>query len=194
MEGMMDKIFDAIEFAAKAHAGQYRKGTKIPYIVHPLGVASLLAAIDSEENVRIAGLLHDTVEDTPVTLDNIRSSFGADVAEIVAGTSEPDKSDTWENRKKHTLEALGTAPVPVVLVALADKLDNVRSIAHDLDLFGDEVWMRFNRPKPQQQWYYASLARVFMGRLHEAPAKALARQYQLAVHDLFDEQRNSAQG
>jgi len=99
-------IFKAIEFAAKAHAGQYRKGTRVPYLVHPLNVAKILIDSGCSDVVAVAGILHDTVEDTPITLDEIRKHFGQAVAELVAGASEPDKSDTWENRKKHTIEYL----------------------------------------------------------------------------------------
>ena len=100
-------IFKAIEFAARAHSGQYRKGTKIPYIVHPLGVAKLLIEHGCPDHIVIAGILHDTTEDTPVTLEQIKDIFGLAVAALVEEASEPDKSDTWENRKKSTIQVLG---------------------------------------------------------------------------------------
>jgi (p)ppGpp synthase/HD superfamily hydrolase len=101
-------IFKAIEFATRAHSGQYRKGTKLPYIVHPLGVAKILIECDSPEHLIVAGILHDTVEDTSATLDEIKQTFGWDIADLVEAASEPDKSDTWENRKEHTIQMLKT--------------------------------------------------------------------------------------
>lgn len=143
-------IFPAIEFAAKAHSGQYRKGTKLPYIVHPLGVARILIEHECPDEVVVAGVLHDTVEDTAITLEDIRRSFGDRVAQIVQAASEPDKADTWENRKRHTIEYLKTAPADVLLVSIADKLDNMRAIRQDYEKLGDAFWSRFNRPKESQ--------------------------------------------
>src|SRR3989304_6852558 len=97
------KIFDAIVFAAKAHACQFRKGTTVPYIIHPVGVARILIEYGCPEDIVIAGLLHDTIEDTAVTLEDIQKEFGDDIAGIVRGATEPNKKDAWEDRKKHTL-------------------------------------------------------------------------------------------
>ena len=121
----MTAIFDAIEFAARAHRGQCRKGTKIPYIVHPLAVAKILIDAGCPEDVVVAGILHDTVEDTPLSLDEIRHAFGTAVARIVEGASEPDKSKPWEERKAHTIESLKTASEAVLLVSCADKIENL---------------------------------------------------------------------
>ena len=158
-------IFQAIEFAAGAHRGQYRKGSKIPYIIHPLNVGKILIEHGCSDEVVIAGILHDTVEDTPVTLDNIRQEFGLKVADLVEAASEPDKSDTWENRKKHTIGMLKNLSQEAMILVLADKLDNIRAIREDLERDGDGVWERFNRPKGQQKWYYDSLMAVFTDSL-----------------------------
>ena len=178
-------IFQAIEFAAKAHSGQFRKGTKIPYIVHPLGVAKILIEHDCPEEVVVAGILHDTVEDTPITIDNIRHSFGEKVASLVQCASEPDKSDTWENRKRHTIEYLKTAPKDVLLVSLADKLDNIRAIRADYERVGDSLWTRFNGPKESQTWYYRSLVDVFSERPIGEPVTSLVREFKFEVNRVF---------
>ena len=94
----------AIEVAAKAHQRQVRKETDIPYITHPLSVGIILAKAGCCDDVIIAGILHDTVEDTSITLDYIRETFGAKVASIAEGCSEPDKSLAWEDRKRHTTQ------------------------------------------------------------------------------------------
>ena len=152
-----EMIEEAIEVAAKAHAGQVRKASDVPYISHPFAVGILLAKAGCEDEVVAAGILHETVEDTDVTLDIIRERFGDKVASIVEGCSEPDKSASWENRKKHTLEYLRTAPWEIRLVSCADKLHNARTILAAQEEMGDKVWERFKRGRKEQEWYYRGL-------------------------------------
>jgi (p)ppGpp synthase/HD superfamily hydrolase len=182
---MSQKLFKAIEFATKAHTDQFRKDTKIPYIIHPLGVAKILIESGSSEEIVIAGLLHDTVEDTEVTLDQVESEFGKVVARLVEGASEPNKSDTWDNRKKHTIDYLQDAPMNVVLVTFADKLDNMRAIRSDYDNLGDEVFVRFNEPKDKQRWYFESLAKVFSKRIADEPLASLLKEFKSEVAKVF---------
>jgi (p)ppGpp synthase/HD superfamily hydrolase len=147
-------IHKAIEFAAVAHLGHKRKGTEIPYIAHPFEVAQILTAAGAGEPVIIAGLLHDTLEDTDLTSEDILQNFGGAVLKLVKSNSE-DKSNSWEVRKQHTLEYLKKhATYEEALLALADKLSNLRSIANDLE---NDVWSRFNRGKEKQNWYYMGL-------------------------------------
>ncbi len=179
-------IFRAIEFAARAHRNHYRKGTRVPYIVHPLNVAKILIEYGCPEEVVIAGILHDTTEDTPVTIGEIRKEFGDKVAALVEAASEPDKADTWENRKSHTIEYLKTAPVDVLILSCTDKLDNVKSIIEDVEKDGESVWNRFRRPKDDQEWYYRSLVEVFHARAGEdEKAASLIRRFALEVKILF---------
>jgi (p)ppGpp synthase/HD superfamily hydrolase len=180
-----EAIFEAIEFAARAHRHQHRKGTGVPYIIHPLGVAHILIDHGCQEELVIAGILHDTVEDTAVTLDDIREHFGMRVAAMVEGASEPDKKDTWENRKHHTVEYLRTAPEEVALVACADKLDNIRSIRRDHLRMGDTLWERFRRKREQQCWYYRNLAEVFRSRADGEPGRTLFREFVFEVEAFF---------
>lgn len=168
-------IFHAIQFASAAHAGQYRKGHRVPYLIHPLRVAKILIEADCPEPLAVAAVLHDTVEDCFVTYDQIRRLFGAEIASLVEGASEPDKSASWEARKQHTIDFLATAPVDMLLVGVADKIDNIRSIREDLAMHGEAAWNRFKRGRDQQRWYYQNLARVFCDRLIEGPGSRLAR-------------------
>jgi CYTH domain-containing protein len=147
----------AIEVAARAHANQVRKGTDIPYITHPFAVALLLCQAGCSEELIMAGILHDTTEDTAMTVEQIREKCGDRVAKLVQACAEPDKSLPWEERKRHTLEDLKKAPIDVKWVACADKLHNIRTIAADYKKVGDEVWKRFNRGREQQEWYYGGL-------------------------------------
>ncbi len=149
-------VHRAIRFAALAHSGQTRKGTDIPYIVHPFEVAQILTAEGAAERVIAAGLLHDTLEDTATTREDILCEFGESVLQLVLGASE-DKSLSWEARKQHTIDLLATAGREEQLLALSDKLSNLRSIAVDYAASGNALWSRFNRGPAQQRWYYLSL-------------------------------------
>ena len=143
----------AIIFATERHAGQVRKGTDIPYIVHPLETMLILSNMRADLNVQIAGLLHDVVEDTDTTIEEIASLFGDDVAALVGHRSE-DKSKSWAERKTTAIYALKQADDRIKMLVLADKLSNLRSIARDYAELGDGVWERFNAPKEKQAWYY----------------------------------------
>jgi (p)ppGpp synthase/HD superfamily hydrolase len=178
-------IFKAVEFATKAHAGQYRKGTMIPYIVHPLGVSKILIEYGYPEHVVIAGILHDTIEDTPVTFEEINVKFGWNVADLVVAVSEPDKSGAWENRKNHTLGMLKILPEEAVTLALADKFDNIRAIREDLKREGENVWSRFKRPRDRQKWYYESLTEIFSARLTGEKALPLVGLFKTEVNRVF---------
>jgi (p)ppGpp synthase/HD superfamily hydrolase len=160
---MSIKIDLACKIAAIAHNGHNRKGKDVPYIVHPMAVAILLAQAGAPDEVIIAGILHDTVEDTGLTLENIEEQFGPAVAGIVEGCSEPDKSKPWEDRKEHTLKTLKTAPDGVWLVTCADKLHNVRDMVVDYTKQRDALWGTFNRGKEEQAWYYRSIIEALAG-------------------------------
>lgn len=150
----------ALIFAARAHAGQVRKGSDVPYIVHPVGVMlTLRQAGETDPEILAAALLHDTLEDAGVTVEALAERFGQRVAGIVAGSSEPfSRDEPWETRKQHTIAYLRTAPRAVQLVAAADKLHNITSMVHDQAELGDQFWSRFNRGRPQIAWYYRSIA------------------------------------
>lgn len=179
-------IFHAIQFASAAHAGQYRKGTRVPYLIHPLRVAAILLEAGCAEDLAVAAVLHDTLEDCFVSPDQIRHLFGARIAELVAGASEPDKSLPWENRKQHTIEFLRTAGDDQLLVSLADKLDNIRSIREDLALHGELAWRRFRRGRDKQRWYYENLAAVFTDRCTSGTGARLAAIFASEVRAVFD--------
>ena len=179
-------IFEAIEFAVDAHRGQYRKGSRIPYIFHPLNAARTLIEAGCPEPVVVAAILHDVVEDTRVTLGEIRRHFGPRVAELVESATEPSKFWSWEKRKRHTLETLETVDGDMLLVAIADKLDNIRSLRNDLEKHGEEIWRRFHRGRQDQAWYYNSLAEIFDRRLEAPPGNALAAEFRSAAAAVFN--------
>ncbi len=180
------KLYDAIELAARAHHGQVRKGTEIPYLVHPLAVAAILIRARCQEHLVIAGILHDTLEDTPLTAGEIRARFGPRITDLVVGLSEPDKHAPWQERKAHTLAYLEhEAEDDVLLVALADKLDNLRAIRKGLADDGETFWERFNRPEHDQNWYYRGLAKVFSTRMSAGPGHSLSRDFEIERAQVF---------
>lgn len=147
-------IQEAARFATKAHEGMLRKGGKMPYIYHPLEVAFLVSRMTKDEEVIAAGYLHDVLEDTSVTEEELEQAFGRRVLELVQAETE-DKSLTWEERKVHTIRHLGEAPYEVKILTLADKLSNIRATARDYLFLGDELWSRFNEKRRESHKWYA---------------------------------------
>lgn len=179
---MIDK---AIDFAVRAHHGQFRKGTRTPFILHPMEVGVIVSKMTSDEEIISAAFLHDTVEDCPqVTIEQIRDEFGERVASMVDCESE-DKSRTWIERKSHTIEYLReTAVREVKYIALGDKLANIRSMVRDYREVGDELWNRFNmKDKKMQGWYYRSVAESLKS-LEDFPQY---QEYKKLVYSLFGE-------
>lgn len=177
----MNKLDLAIEFAARAHGEQKRKGTDIPYISHPFAVGMILQQEKCKEDVVVAGILHDTLEDTETAEDDIRSLFGEKVLALVIGASEPDKSLSWKERKEHTLEFLKTATLDMRYVSCADKLHNLRSIRRDMEHVGDTVWNKFKRGYEDQKWYYTNLVES-LGYASRFP---LLDTYQEEIEEMF---------
>lgn len=152
---------EAMEFAAKAHEGQFRKGTKRPYIVHPVEVGDIVASMTKDEEIICAAVLHDTIEDCEgVTEEVLRQRFGERVSSLVAEESE-DKSKTWLERKSATIRRLGTASMELKMIGLADKLSNIRDINRDYPVLGEELWNRFRmKNKEAIGWYYKEIRDV----------------------------------
>ena len=155
----MTKIHDAIIFATVKHQNQKRKGTALPYIVHPMEVMQILTMFNCQESVIIAGILHDTLEDTDTKPDEIEKLFGGEVLGLVKAESE-DKSKTWKERKQATIDYLDNKASPEAkIICFADKLSNIRSIYSDKEKIGNEIWKRFNADKDPIEWYYREVLR-----------------------------------
>ena len=154
---------EAVKFATQAHAGQKRTGTNLPFIMHPLEVASIVAAMTTDEEMLCAAVLHDVLEDcSHISRNDILENFGKRVTALVAQESE-DKSKSWVERKGRTIEFLKKeASRNAKIIALGDKLANIRSMARDYEALGDELWLRFNmKDKDMQGWYYKGLIAGF---------------------------------
>lgn len=168
-EPELDLLEKAIVFAARAHDGQKRKSTETPYITHPYAVGMLLLREKCSEEAVAAGILHDTLEDTSVTYEELLDEFGERVAKLVLAASEPDKSLPWEERKEQTIQTLKEVGLEELQIITADKLHNLRSIRGDLERNGEEIWSRFKRGREKQRWYYASIVKELSGRKNEFP-------------------------
>ncbi len=148
----------AKEFAIMAHQGQVRKNEpEKPMVIHPISVARILEEYGYDDHVIAAGYLHDVVEDTNYTLEDIEKEFGLDIANLVKTASEPDKSLSWEERKKHTIEITRKLPLRNKVVICADKINNIEDLANTFERTGIRDFSRFKRGEEQQKWYYTQI-------------------------------------
>ena len=154
----------AIIFAVRAHAGTERRGKGFPYIVHPMEAVEIVATMTPDQELLAAAVLHDTVEDTDVTIEQIRTEFGERVASFVAAESDgphqrPDSVENWHDRKQAAINRIARASRDAKIVALGDKLSNMRAIARDYALQGDALWDLFHAKDPKDhEWHYRGLA------------------------------------
>lgn len=158
----------ALLFASQIHREQDRKKSGIPYISHLLGVTSIVLDYGGDEEMGIAALLHDAVEDhggRPM-LKVIEQLFGARVAKMVDGCTDsyaedPKKKESWERRKFRYLRRIRHEDAETRFVSAADKLYNVRAVLRDLRYDGEIIFTRFSAPKVKTLWYYRSLVREY---------------------------------
>lgn len=158
-------LFDrAAIFAVKAHAGTERRGKGFPYIIHPMEAAGIVATMTSDQELLAAAVLHDVVEDTDVTVEELRSEFGPRIARLVASESDVfeegvSEEDSWRSRKQAAIDRLAGASHDAKIVALGDKLSNMRAIARDYAVMGDAFWNIFHAKDPaDHEWHYRGLA------------------------------------
>lgn len=154
----------AIVFAVKAHHNTERRGKGFPYIVHPLEAVEIVATITPDQELLAAAALHDTIEDTEVTVEDIRKEFGDRIANIVHAESDQEtegvsEEDSWHARKQAAIDRLAAAPYEAKIVAMGDKLSNMRAIWRDYQQKGDELWKIFHvKDKASHEWHYRGLA------------------------------------
>lgn len=152
----------AAAFAAYAHDGQRGRSGEMPYILHPMETASIAATLTHDSEVLAAALLHGVVEDCGVTGDELRRRFGERTAALVLFMTEPKEPDaqaSWQRRKLRSVNRLRAGDRDQMILTLADKLSNMRSIRRDLLSHGPAMWQRFSQTNPTlQRWFYASVA------------------------------------
>lgn len=179
---LTDRFDRALLYATHVHGGQVRKDTPIPYIAHLLAVSATVLEYDGSEDVAIAALLHDAVEDQggEPRLSDIRNRFGDRVADIlrscsdtVVNSSSGQQKEDWHTRKKRYVEHLNLVDQDTLFVSLSDKIHNARSILRDLRKpeIGKAVWDRFKNSRKDTLWYYRELAKSFQKRLKDQSAK-----------------------
>ena len=159
-----DLLDRAIIFAVKAHAGTERRGKGYPCIVHPLEAVEIVSTMTADQELLAAAALHDTVEDTDVTVEQIREEFGPRVAALVADESDEmpegvSEEESWHSRKQAAIDRLSRSSHDAKMVALGDKLSNMRAIARDYSIKGDELWNIFHvKDRKDHEWHYRGLA------------------------------------
>ena len=178
------RFLRAFQFAAEKHAGQARKASTIPYIAHLMGVASLVLEAGGAEDLAIAALLHDVVEDcggAPMQKE-VRRRFGKRVAKVVEGCTDTDlfPKPPWRQRKEDYIRHLKTADADTRLVSAADKVHNVRSVLADYREAGESIWSRFRGGREGTLWYYRALLEEFL----RGKPNRLVRELELAVTEL----------
>ena len=177
----------AIIFAVQAHAGTERRGKGFPYIVHPMEAMEIVATITPDQELLAAAALHDTVEDTDVTVEEIRAQFGDRIASLVAAESDEmpegvSEEDSWHARKKAAIDRLAAASHDAKIVALGDKLSNMRAIARDYAVKGDELWKIFHASDPKDhEWYYRGLA----DSLRELSGTFAFQEFEALINQVF---------
>ena len=181
----------AVMVAAVAHSGMTRKGTGIPYLSHPVEAASIIAEMTDDQELIAAAVLHDVVEDTDVTAQEIEGMFGARVAHYVACETENKRrglppESTWKLRKQETITFLKEkADRNARMLALADKLSNLRSIERDVNNIGDRIWQRFNqKDKAMHGWFYRQTAEA----LRELESYPAWQEYDRLIRNVFEQE------
>lgn len=181
-------LFDrATRFAVEAHAGTERRGKGFPYIIHPMEAAAIVATITPDPEILAAAILHDVVEDTDCTVDELRREFGDRIAELVASESEDPMADlseeaSWHARKQAAIDRLAQAPHDAKIVAMGDKLSNMRAIARDHEQIGDEIWNLFHtKEKSEHEWHYRGLA----ASLSDLSGTAAYREFVALIDEVF---------
>ena len=165
----MTLVTQAAVFAAHAHDGATRKGSQIPYIVHPMEAAAIAATLTDDPHVVAAAMLHDVMEDCGVSFEELRARFGERVATLVRDESQsegPESRASWGRRKREAVRRLARGSRDAKIICLSDNLSNMRAIFRDVGREGDAVFLRFNQhDKRQHAWYYRSCAALMEGEL-----------------------------
>ena len=177
----------AITFAVRAHSGTERRGKGYPYIVHPMEAMEIVATMTADQELLAAAALHDTVEDTDVTVEQLRAEFGERIASLVADESDvmPEgmtEEASWHQRKQAAIDRLSKASHDAKMVALGDKLSNMRAIARDYAEIGDALWNRFHAKDPKDhEWHYRGL----VDALRELEETVAYHEFESLINQVF---------
>ncbi|MCH5252790.1 MAG: HD domain-containing protein [Lachnospiraceae bacterium] len=187
---------EAFDFAEKAHQGQYRKGTDIPYLIHLIRAWGYVSKMTESETEQAAALLHDVLEDTDVTKEELERLFGGELAELVAKESEHKRAEspaheTWVIRKQETIERLKKCmeskdEQAAMRIAFGDKLANLYSMMFEYRYVGDRLWNKFNqKDKKHHEWYYGEMGKIFKTYFAEDEPE-LVEEYREYFKEVFE--------
>lgn len=186
----MSVFEQAINFATRAHAGMTRKGSGVPYIVHPIEAAAIVSTMTTDEDLLAAAVLHDVLEDTDTKAEDLEELFGPRVRRLVEDETENKRrglpaAQTWKLRKEETIRFLRErASWDAKVLALADKLSNMRAIYRDIQVLGDGLWERFNeKDKNMHAWMYSSVSEA----LSELSGYVVWQEYNWLIRETFGE-------
>lgn len=171
-------------YATTAHKDQTRKLTNEPYISHPIRVAKILEENGASEELICAGYLHDVIEDTNMTIEQIEAVFGKRVRDLVLAHTE-DKSLPWKDRKETTIEQIKRGSRDIKWLIVADKLDNLLDIEEAYKHMGEAIWEQFNAGKSEQYWYFSSIAQYMFDELEEKDIPPFFYTYERLVKNVF---------
>ena len=185
---LLDK---AVIFAVKAHANTERRGKGMPYIVHPLEAVAIVSSITSDQELMAAAALHDVIEDTGYTAEDIEREFGPRVARLVLDESDvtirgKSEEESWHQRKQAAIDHLRNASFDAKIVAIGDKLSNIRTIERDFKKIGDKLWSRFHTSDPKEhEWHYRGLADA----LRELSDTDAFVEFESRINSVFEKKR-----
>ena len=165
------RLMRGIAVASRAHDEHYRKGSGVPYISHPMSVMLIVASVTNDEDVLLAALFHDILEDVPENYSRaeMEDEFGPRVVTIVEGVTKDSSLSSWQERADAYLEQLSRGSEESIIVAAADKFHNLSQTLEDLDRDGHALWQRFRSTPSQQLWWYTSVRNVVAERLPNMP-------------------------
>jgi len=170
----MTLVTEAMIFAAQMHDGAVRKGSSIPYIVHPMEAAAIAATLTDDPNVIAATALHDVMEDCDVAYEELQERFGSRVADLVREDSQNlgvYANASWGACRIASLERLKTAGRDLKLIVLSDKLSNIRAIYRDFNREGAQMFRKFNQSDIRRHaWYYRSCEAVIRSEFEDTSA------------------------
>ena len=175
----------AINYAVKMHSGTFRKGF-IPVIVHPLEVMNNLGFMSADMTLMAAGVLHDIVENTRVTLEDITEVFGQEIADLIDFFAEQDKSYPWRENKEIVLKHLAKASQRKQMLVLADELSNIEDLVRDFEQLGDYYWKFFPDDREEKEWYYRALVKALSKLEEDSDVKYYYHRFISAVDYVFD--------
>lgn len=180
----------AKEFAIMAHKGQVRKSDKEkPMIIHPIDVANILEEYHFDDNVISAGYLHDVIEDTRYTKEDILKEFNEDILSLVLGDTEPDKSLSWEERKEHTINNIKDLDIRHKSIVCADKISNLEDMRIIFEVKGEKDFSAFKRGYEKQKWYYTEVYNSLIE--NEDKDREMFKRLKVLIDDVFYDEKNN---